>query len=291
MKIFGKASLVAVMLAALHAIGNAQILTPTPVDGTSRIVEHEFSPNKVYLVLTRPTRVTLIKFGDNEKVFLLQVGDTVGFDVERTASRWGLIVKPKHEFISTDVVVQTEDAAGVIRTYSIELRSTATEQGKYYSQVQFLYPRSSLVDLDPREGRASASNPVERQNEPGDSPSVAARPPVAPALSVVGRGQACSGGTDPQFEYEWNRCSSIAPAQVFSNGRCTYIKFPSRLTELPAVFAEVDGDIALIDYERDPASGYVVIHRVANAMRLVLGKERLTIKRAAPTRTYSAGDL
>jgi type IV secretion system protein VirB9 len=250
-----------------------------------------FSPNKVYLVLTRPTRVTLIKFGDTEKVFLLQVGDTVGFDVERTASRWGLIVKPRHEFISTDVVVQTEDSAGVIRTYSIELRSTATEQGKYYSQVQFLYPRSSLVDMDPREGRGVASVPMERQSEVGEKPALTDRVPTAHGLNVVGRGQACSGGTDPQFEYEWNRSSSIAPAQVFSNGRCTYIKFPSRLTELPAVFAEVDGDIALVDYERDPVSGYVVIQRVAPAMRLVLGKEKLTIKRAVPVRSYTSGDL
>lgn len=285
-----KYSLIAMLLVALHA-GCAAQLVPTPVDGTSRIVEHVYAPNKVYLVLTRPTRVTLIKFGDTEKVFLVQVGDGLGFDVTRTASQWALVVKPKHENISTDVVVQTEDAAGVIRTYSIELRSTSIEQGKYYSQVQFLHQRTSLVDLDPREVRARASAFSERAVEVSERPGSGERQvPTAPP-TVVGRGQACGGGTDPRFDFEWDRTSGISPAAVFHNERCTYIKFPSRLTELPAVFADVDGEIALIDYERDPASGYVVIQRVVPALRLVLGKQRLTIKRAAPARVSTSGDL
>lgn len=285
-----KYSLIALLIAALHA-GCAAQMVPTPVDGTSRIVEHVYSPNKVYLVLTRPTRVTLIKFGDTEKVFLVQVGDGLGFDVTRTASQWALVVKPKQENISTDVVVQTEDAAGTIRTYSIELRSTAIDQGKYYSQVQFLHQRSSLVDLDPREARSPAAAVTERSAEAADRQGGSERLAGAVQPTVVGRGQACGGGADPRFDFEWERSSGIAPAAVFHNERCIYIKFPSRLTELPAVFAEVDGEIALIDYERDPASGYVVIQRVVPALRLVLGKQRLTIKRAVPARTWASGDL
>ena len=139
-------------------------------------------------------------------MFCLQVGDThVGFDVERTASRWGLIVAEARVHQHRDVVVQTEDAAGVIRTYPLNFDLLL--QSKESTNSPSAVPIPAFFAGRPgstREGRASANNPVERQNEPGDSPSVAAKATRRGACTPVSSGadRRALAVPDPQFEYE-----------------------------------------------------------------------------------------
>ena len=65
-----------VLAFSLNAVAD---IAPTPVTGDARLVEFDYNPESVYLVLTRPLAVTKIVLPKGEKIRLLKAGDTFSF--------------------------------------------------------------------------------------------------------------------------------------------------------------------------------------------------------------------
>jgi type IV secretion system protein VirB9 len=78
------------------------------------------------------------------------------------------------------------------------------------------------------------------------------------------------------FNYEFTGEPTIAPLKVFDNGEFTYLQFPSKNAELPAVFAvDSEGFESLVNFRI--AGDYMIIERVAAQFTLRNGNEIVCI--------------
>lgn len=236
--------------------------TPTPLPTDTRLVVFAFDENNTYQVLTRPSYLTNIQLGPDEKFVHLVIGDTVSWVADQ--SKFGnLFIRPKFPNIQTSATIVTTK-----RTYQLILKG-GSETDKWYQRVTWEYPNSlksedyDLVDLSQ---------------------------PIAPVRATANQQSAylASDSTPPgsnrtvaldnlNFEYTVKGRAPFAPVQTFDDGRFTWIKMPKMLQDLPAVFARnTDGSVELVNYTID--GDYVVVQKIAPSILLKLGKTEVTLK-------------
>ena len=83
------------------------------------------------------------------------------------------------------------------------------------------------------------------------------------------------------FGYEFNKKKEHwAPEQVFGDGKKTYIRMKEEMFnyKAPSFFVVDDGKLILANHRL--VKGYFIIDRLFDEARLVLGKEKITIKRS-----------
>ena len=74
------------------------------------------------------------------------------------------------------------------------------------------------------------------------------------------------------FNYDFTGEPSIAPLKVFDNGEFTYLQFPKKGSELPAIFAvDYDGFESLVNFR--VAGNYIIVERVSAQFTLRNGNE------------------
>jgi type IV secretion system protein VirB9 len=78
------------------------------------------------------------------------------------------------------------------------------------------------------------------------------------------------------FNYDFTGEPRIAPSKVFDNGEFTYMKFPSKGSELPAVFSvDSEGFESLVNFRI--AGDYVIVERVSAQFTLRNGSDIVCI--------------
>lgn len=173
-------------------------------------------------------------------------GDTVRWIIGDTVSGLGasrqvhILVKPTHEGISTNLVINTDR-----RTYHVELQSMSRT---YMAVVSWRYPQDELIALQQREERVAAATPVVSGIDPAK-------------LSFAYR---IDGDRVP-----WK------PTQAFDDGLHVYIALPTGVatTDLPPLFVTgADGRAELVNYR--VTDRYFIVDRLFDAAELRLGDKR-----------------
>lgn len=236
--------------------------TPTPLPTDTRLVVFAFDENNTYQVLTRPSYLTNIQLGADEKFVHLVIGDTVSWVADQ--SKFGnLFIRPKFPNIQTSATIVTTK-----RTYQLILKG-GSENDKWYQRVTWEYPNSLKSEdydlLDLAQPVSALRAPVQQQTTP-----LSIEASHSPANRTVAL-------DNLNFEYTVKGKAPFAPVQTFDDGRFTWVKMPKTLQDLPAVFAKnTDGSVELVNYTID--GDYIVVQKIAPSILLKLGKTEVTLK-------------
>jgi P-type conjugative transfer protein VirB9 len=232
-------------------------LTATPLPGDVRLVQFEYDADNTFLVLARPKFLTNIEFGADERIQTVAGGDTKHWELTPTQNRHHLFVKPIYEGIETSMTVITDK-----RTYQFVLRSTGPG-AKWYQRVTWRYGQTTLMDMRDEDERAAATSKAEK---------AAAEKKDAQTLAV---------GVAPdelRFGYGIKGDAPFRPVSIFDDGKLTWIRMPSQLQELPALFGLNDGsELAIVNYV--VKGDYMVAQRVMDQGVLKLGKQEVRFNR------------
>lgn len=237
----------AVVAATLPSTALAQA-KPLHSPGDPKLVTFPFDPNNSYKILTRPRTVTNIELERDERVKILAIGDTVS---------WQAVDKDNHVFIKPNYPKQSTSGSLVTnkRTYQLFLEA-GDENDRWYQRVTFQYPDviarermdadRALLAADEIQGMAAGRNKDD-----------------AKALST-------QDPSELHFGYEISGKASFKPAQIYDDGKSTFIRFDGELVDLPALFRLRDGkDMELVEYTN--RGNLVIVSRVLEGGLLKLG--------------------
>ena len=243
-------------------------LPATALPGDSRLVQFEYDADNTFMVLTKPKAVTHMEFGSDEKIVTVAAGDTKNWEVNPTANRRHLFVKPTFERMETSLTVITDK-----RSYQFVLRSTGPG-AKWYQRVTWRYGQTMLMDLKAEEEQQIAAS---RRDTAKEAEKEAA------TLATGVKPQ------DLRFDYELSGEAPFRPVSVFDDGKFTWIRMPDRLNELPALFAAQEGDeLAIVNYVIK--GDYILAQRLMDTGVLRLGKQEVRFSRKKARRSLFGGN-
>ena len=246
-----------VAAAALAAATPAlAVETPRPGPTDPRIKVVDYDPQQVVRVVGAFRTATQIRFGADETILHVALGDTSGWEVAPETNI--LFAKPTGPRAPTNLIVTTRTAAGETRHYAFELATrggaTRRDSPDTFFVVQFRYPdaeRRSLQAALSAEAYALEQRVLQLKLERGvlEGPR--------------------------SLAYELQGSAMIAPSEVTDNGRFTVLRFPGA-QPMPAVYAvSPDGSEALVPF--DVRGEFLVVHQTAAQLRLRKGREVLCI--------------
>lgn len=243
-------------------------LPATPLPGDSRLVQFEYDADNTFMVLSKPKAVTHIEFGSDEKIVTVAAGDTKNWELNPTANRRHLFVKPVFEGLETSLTVITDK-----RSYQFVLRSTGPG-AKWYQRVTWRYSQTMLLELKAEEESEIAA--VKRE-----SAERAAH--EAGTLATDVRPQ------DLRFNYEVTGTAPFRPVSIFDDGKFTWVRMPDQLNELPALFASSEGgELAIVNYV--VKGDYMIAQRLMDVGVLRLGKQEVRFARKQERRFLFGGN-
>lgn len=249
-----------VALAASSLAARAELFA-TPLPGDTRLVQFEYDADNTFLVLSRPKSLTHVEFGADERIQTVAGGDTKHWELTPTQNRRHLFVKPIYEQLETSMTVITDK-----RTYQFVLRSTGPG-AKWYQRVTWRYGQTMALDLRAEEERASEVAKVDRAAEKD-------RQDQTLAVGVSPK--------DLRFDYSITGDAPFKPVSLFDDGKFTWIRLPSKVAELPALFGITEGgETSIVNYVVQ--GDYLVAQRVMEGGVLKLGKLEVRFVRGKPS--------
>lgn len=242
-------------LALLVATAGSMLPTGVAADtpsiafpGDNRLITFIYDANDTYTILTRPRSVTNIALRQGESVVALALGDTTQWMSEIIDGH--IFIKPLRENIFTTGTLVTNQ-----RTYQLTLRASP-ENGKFYQRVTWEYP--TLV-----RHRAETPSP----NQPTVTAAASDAPNVTAAVDI----------TKVRFGYTSKGEAPFKPTNVFDDGVFTYLRLPSNLQDMPAVFIQGIGTSKLELTNFVLKGDHLIVQRLADRIVLKLGKAEVEI--------------
>jgi type IV secretion system protein VirB9 len=198
----------------------------------ARLVQRLYDPAEVVRIEGRPSVQATIRFGDDEHIENVAIGDSKAWQVTPNKRANLLFVKPLAPHAATNMTVVTNE-----HTYFFDLVASPKAANPLY-QLAFTYPPE--VKPEKTEANSSLAQPTEAE-------LAAARDPAA----VV-------DPADLNFAWSGSGDKKLLPSRIYDDGASTYLSWragtpvPAILikdkqgTEGPVNFA-VRGDVIVID--------------------------------------------
>lgn len=82
----------------------------------------------------------------------------------------------------------------------------------------------------------------------------------------------------PNFDYDVSGDAAFKPVAIYDNGRFTWVQFPKKLQELPALFVEGPNGLEIVNYTVHNDSTQLLVNRLMPAFVLKIGKTELHVK-------------
>ncbi len=181
------------------------------------VQDYDYVENRIYPIRTGLGITTQIELSPSENVIDYSTGFSSGWDISRRDNVF--YVKPKNVDVDTNLLIRTET-----HSYILELRVVATDW-RALDQAKDAGVQYKVVFHYPEDARFKAA------------PDKAVEP--SPELSV-----ALDGSRAYNFDYEYStrtKLKALVPANVYDDGRFTYIQLPETTAfptgSFPAVFA------------------------------------------------------
>ncbi|HZF94692.1 MAG TPA: TrbG/VirB9 family P-type conjugative transfer protein [Allosphingosinicella sp.] len=239
--------LLALSAAALIFAAAAAPVTATAATPDARVQSVLFTPDTVIRFVGQPGYQSAIRFGPDEQIENIAVGDSMSWQV--TPNRRGnlLFVKPMVPGARSNMTVIADR-----RIYLFDLESPARGQPIY--TLSFEYP------VWPAPGAVAPPPPTPEAEAAIVAVAAAAEPPAPPVLNHGWT----SRGT-----------RALLPAQAYDDGHSLYLSWPAN-SALPAILVPAaDGTEGPVNYRVEGAQ--IIIDGVPARLVLRRGDERATI--------------
>lgn len=244
---------VAAALFALTATPVLAVETPRAGAADPRIKTVDYDPQQVVRIVGVFRTATQIRFGADETILHVALGDTSGWEVAPETNI--LFAKPTTARAPTNLIVTTRASDGETRHYTFELAARGGRaSADAFFVVQFRYPAAEKLRLE--KALSAEAQALEQR-----------------VLQLKLERGVLEGPRN--LAYEMQGSAAIAPSEVTDNGRFTVLRFPGA-QPVPAVYVvSPDGSEALVPF--DVRGQFLVVHQTAAQLRLRKGREVLCI--------------
>ncbi|HYD24519.1 MAG TPA: TrbG/VirB9 family P-type conjugative transfer protein [Croceibacterium sp.] len=244
------------VLLAAALLSAAALAAPAQAD--ERLVERLYNPAEVVLIEGRTNVQATIRFGADEHIENVAIGDSTKWQVTPNRRANLLFVKPLSERAATNMTVVTDR-----HTYLFDLVASPAHRAPLYV-LAFTYP------AEPAAERAGAG-PLAPRDEPNAVELAAASDPYA----VV----------DPaelNFAWEARGERKLLPAQVYDDGQATFLTWPAG-TPLPAILIkDHKGTEGPVNFA--VRGEVIVVDGVPREIVLRSGRDQATLSNQGPAR-------
>lgn len=245
--------------------GAASLLLASPASADNRVRSVLFVPNHVIGFVGKPGFQSSIRFGDDERIENVAVGDSATWQVTPNKRGNYLFIKPTIAGARSNLMVVTDQ-----RTYLFDLSAPRGAQPIY--ALTFDYP----------------AYPAPGSVQPPPPPPTAETAPVRQATLTL-----LPAPQPARLNFGWTTtgAKSLRPTRVFSDPASVYLSWPESVA-LPAILVPApDGTESPVSYKMD--GGYIVVAGLPAQIIIRRGRERAIVsaarvRAAAPTQTASS---
>ncbi len=237
------------------AIALAVLATAFPAQADNRLVEVRYDEAKVYRVQGKPKVQATIRFGEDEAIENVAVGDSNAWQITPNKRANLLFVKPMLARAVTNMTVVTNK-----HTYLFDLVANPAAQPVYV--LSFKYP---------------------------DEPKPKAEPGVQLAQNAASSDAAKPAQTDPALlNFAWTKSGEkkLLPENVFDDGEATFLAWPEGRPVPAILITDAAGTEGPVNFSVRGTT--IVVEGVPSQIVLRSGKDRATIVNAGPVRTPPA---
>lgn len=226
-------------------------LDVAPVINSSRMVTYTWTPSRSFVVRSLSGVNTDIEVPEGESIEGFYLSNATDWSFHVTGDHRRVLIKPAQAGLYNTALLVTN-----ARSYQLTLVSVPPDQ-TWFQRVSWALPTVNQggtgVYWSPDNGGGHAA-----QGSAGGDPLT-----LNPGSMY--------------FDYRVDGNAAFRPSAVFDDGVRTWLRFPSKSQDLPAIFAITDRQLDVMDYS--VVDGYVVVPRVVNELVLRLNGEKVTIKR------------
>lgn len=249
--------------AFLMCVGSIAGASPANVD--TRVRSVLFVPNHIIGFVGKPGFQSSIRFGDDERIENVAVGDSAAWQVTPNKRGNYLFIKPTVAGAHSNLMVITDQ-----RTYLFDLSAPRGAQPVYALTFDYpAYPSPGAVQPPPPPAPAEAV------------PVLQARLTLLPAPEPA------------KLDFGWHTtgAKSLRPTRVFSDPAAVYLSWPENVA-LPAILVPApDGTESPVSYKMD--GGYIVIAGLPSQIIIRRGRDRAVVtadrtRPSVPTQTASS---
>lgn len=241
------------------------LATAAPAVADTRVRSVLFVPDHVIGFVGKPGFQSSIRFGDDERIENVAVGDSAAWQVTPNKRGNYLFIKPTVAGAHSNLMVITDQ-----RTYLFDLSAPRGAQPIY--ALTFDYP----------------AYPAPGAVRPAPPPAPSEAAPVRQAvLTLLPKPEVA------KLDFAWNTtgAKSLRPTRVFSDPAAVYLSWPENVA-LPAILVPApDGTESPVSYKMD--GGYIVVAGLPSQIIIRRGRERAIVSAArtrpsTPTQTASS---
>jgi len=219
----------------------------------ARLVERLYSPDEVVRIEGKPKVQATIKFGDDETIENVAIGDSQSWQVTPNKRANLLFLKPLSANAMTNMTVVTTK-----RTYLFDLVSSPRNKPLYV--LQFTYP-----------------------DEPEDETQLAA-PETANSMEMAAARDPYAVLDPAALNFDWSAEGNrkLLPARTYDDGEATFLAWPAG-TPVPAILIkDVNGTEGPVNFT--VRGDVIVIDGVPREIVLRSGKDQAVLINNGPVR-------
>ncbi|KEO86088.1 type VI secretion protein [Erythrobacter sp. JL475] len=237
-------------------------------EGDPRLQTLTFDEAQVFTIRGKVLVQTTIKFGPDETIENVAVGDSNAWQIQPNKAQSILFVKPLEPSARTNMTVVTSK-----RTYLFDLVASPRNAPLYV--LQFRYPELERAQAEAELAAAQEAERAAAAGEPNAIELAAANDPYAV--------------TDPamlNFEWAGAGAKELLPSRAYDNGDALFLTWPAG-TAVPAILVtNADGDVGPVNFT--VRGDTVVLDGVPAQVILRSGGDSATLSNTGPVRSQSA---
>ena len=247
--------------ALLAAALLATVVTAAPARAEDpRLVERLYNADEVVRIEGRANVQATIRFGENERIENVAIGDSTAWQVTPNKRANLLFIKPLADRAATNMTVVTDR-----HTYFFDLVANPANRNALYV-LAFTYP-------DEPEDPALAE--ADGAGTPGG--------PSAVEITAAGDPYSVVDPAALNFAWETQGARALLPSQIYDDGTATFLSWPAG-TPLPAILVkDHQGGEGPVNFAVRGET--IVIDGVPRELVLRSGEERATLTNRGPART------
>lgn len=233
----------------------ALALAAAPALADSRLVEVRYEPSRIYRIEGKPKVQATIRFGEDETIENVAVGDSNAWQITPNKRANLLFVKPLLPRAVTNMTVVTNK-----RTYLFDLVASPAAQPIYV--LSFKYPDP------PKPAAGTGAQLAQGAGAPGAEREKIALP-------------------DPtQLNFAWSKSGdeALLPENVFDDGEATFLTWPEGRAVPAILITDAAGTEGPVNFT--VRGNTIVVEGVPPQIVLRAGKERALIVNGGPPRTH-----
>lgn len=239
--------------------------------GDPRLVTLTFDESQVYTVRGKTRVQTTIKFGPDEAIQNVAVGDSSAWQIQPNAAQSILFVKPLEANARTNMTVVTSQ-----RTYLFDLVASSRNRPLYV--LQFTYPE---LEAAQEEAERLAAEEAARQAE-----TDALGGPTAVEIAAANDPYAVADPAMLNFAWASEGEAELLPTRAYDNGEAVFLTWPAG-TAIPAILVtNANGDEGPVNFT--VRGDTVVLDEVPAQIILRSGRESATLTNTNPSSPRSA---